>query len=111
VSADFTVVLRRIGTAVAVGVVVGAFSLVALTVSGSVRGATETTFSVGTLVLGFGVLGWSGAIMAGRGMENLQRHLDTDTNWTESDSRRAMARITGFGLGLMVSASFGTVFL
>lgn len=82
-----------------------------LTVSGTLLAATETTFAVGALVLGFGVLGWSGSVMAGRGMENLQRHLDMETNWTEMDSRRAMARITGFGAGLMLIASVGTAFL
>jgi hypothetical protein len=44
-------------------------------------------------------------------MENVQRHLDTDTNWTEADSRRAMTRVAGFGAGLMVVSAIATAFL
>jgi hypothetical protein len=94
-----------------VGVVVGAVVVVGLAFDGTLRGATETTFAVGTLALGFGLLGWSGSVMAGRGIENMQRYMDTGSNWTEADSRRAMTRVTGFGVGVMVAASVATAFL
>jgi hypothetical protein len=61
------------------------------------------TFAVGALLLGFGVLGWSGNVMASRGIENAQRYIDTDTDWSEDDSRRAMTRVGSFGAGLMLA--------
>lgn len=103
--------VRRFGTSALAGVALGGLAVVALTLTGGLREATETTFAVGTLVLGVGVLGWSGSVMAGRGMENLQRHLDTSTDWTEMDSRRAMTRVTGVGAGLMVVSALATGFL
>ena len=61
------------------------------------------TFAVGALLLGFGVLGWSGNVMASRGIENAQRYIDTDTDWSEDDSRRAITRVGSFGAGLMLA--------
>lgn len=102
---------RRLVTAALAGFGAGAIALLALTVDGDVRTATETTFAVGALALGFGVVGWSGSVLAGRGIENMQRYLETDTSWTEADSRRAMTRIAGFGAGVMLVASLGTALL
>ncbi|WP_323675305.1 hypothetical protein [Halorubellus sp. PRR65] len=97
--------LRLVGGAFAVGVLVGGLLLGALVVAGgwTVVGASQFAFALGTLAFGLGLLGWSGSAMAGRGFENMQAHLDTNTNWTEADSRRAMARIGGFGGGAMVA--------
>lgn len=67
--------------------------------------ALATVFALGTVALGFGVLGWSGSIFAGRGVEAAQRQLHTRTDWTERDSRRAMLRVAGFGLGVAVAVS------
>ena len=88
------------------GMIVGIVLTVGLSLYG--EGAafgTRKSFALGALVLGFAVLGWSGSIIAGRGVENLQRHLDSGSGWTEADSRRAMARIAGFGAGVMLSVS------
>jgi len=103
--------VRRLATAGGAGVVVGLVALAGLTLDGTLRAATETTFAVGALLLGFGVLGWSGSVMAGRGIENMQRYMDTGSDWTETDSRRAMARISGFGVGVMLAGSLATVLL
>jgi hypothetical protein len=73
--------------------------------------ASARAFSLAAIALGFGVLGWSGSIFAGRGFEEMQRHLDTGTDWTEEDSRRAMARISGFGAGGMVGVIVATTLL
>jgi hypothetical protein len=73
--------------------------------------ASARAFSLAAIALGFGVLGWSGSIFAGRGFEEMQRHLDTGTDWTEEDSRRAMARISGFGAGGMVGVIAATTLL
>lgn len=87
------------------GAVVGLVATGALALYGdSAAFGTRKAFALGALVLGFGVLGWSGSVIAGRGVENLQRRLETTSGWTEADSRRAMGRIAGFGAGVMLSA-------
>jgi len=96
---------RLVGTAALVGALVAAVWLAAQPVVGDFAGSVETTFALGSLAFGFGLLGWSGAVAVGRGIESMQTHLDTDTDWTEADARRAMARILGFGLGVMLGAT------
>lgn len=87
----------------AVGGLVGIGLLFAL--GSTTTDAVEVVFGLGALAFGFGLLGWSGSVMAGRGVETMQEYLDTGTNWTESKSRRAMARIGGFGFGMMIAVS------
>ncbi|WP_375137067.1 DUF7268 family protein [Halostella salina] len=99
---------RRVLLAVAAGVAVGVGGVVAFALRDGLRTATEQVFALGALAFGVGLLGWSGSVMAGRGFENMQRYLDTGSDWTESDSRRAMSRVTGFGVGVMVAASVAT---
>ena len=95
-----------VGSAAVVGVPLGPVAAALLAVAGDgVAGGTRTAFAAGSLVFGFGLLGWSGSVFAGRGVEAMQRHLDTGSDWTEADSRRAMARTVGFGAGLMIGAS------
>ena len=94
--------LRLVGTALVAGVVVATLALVVVALVGDLPAAIDTTFALGSLVFGFGLLGWSGAVALGRGIEAMQTHLDTNSGWTEPDARRAMARILGFGLGVMV---------
>ena len=98
--------LRLVGGSVAAGGLVGAVAVPLLVVTGSsaVR-AAEIAFALGTLALGFGLLGWSGSVMAGRGVEHMQEYLDTNSDWTEANSRRAMARIGGFGAGVMAGSA------
>ncbi|EMA40171.1 DUF7268 family protein [Halococcus hamelinensis] len=100
---------RLFGTAAAAGVVAGGLAVLGLTVVRPLDFASTQTFAVGALVLGFGVLGWSGSVLAGRGVESLQAYLDADTDWTEADSRRAMTRVSGFGVGVMVGVVVTTV--
>lgn len=103
---------RRVGGAAVVGLVAAMLAAGVVTiVTGDAEGATELVFSLGTLILGFGVVGWAGSVMAGQGFENLQKHLSTGSQWTERDSRRAMSRIGGFGAGGMVGASLVSVVL
>lgn len=97
-----TVRLHLVGTALAVGVVVAGVVVTGSTLVGDAPGAVDTVFALGSLVFGFGLLGWSGAVALGTGIEAMQEFLDTKTGWTEPDARRAMARILGFGLGVMV---------
>ena len=103
--------VRLLATAGAVGIVVGALAFFALAAVRTPEFASSQIFAVGALVLGFAVLGWSGSVLAGRGIESLQTYLDADTGWTERDSRRAMARLVGFGAGVMVGVSAATALL
>lgn len=95
--------LRLVGSAALVGGVLAALGVVGsllLTQYGLAVVSTQL-FSLGALCFGFGLLGWSGSVLAGPSVEHAQQYLDTDTDWTEDDSRRAMARIGGFGFGGM----------
>lgn len=102
---------RLVGTAGAWGALVGSLGVVVLATLTTVRTASTQTFAIGTLVLGFGVLGWSGSVFAGRAVESMQTYLDTGTGWTETDSRRAMARLCGFGVGVMAGVVLVTMAL
>ncbi|WP_433625993.1 DUF7268 family protein [Halomicrococcus sp. NG-SE-24] len=67
--------------------------------------ATRKVFALGALGFGFALLGWSGSVFAGEAIEHMQDHMDTATNWTEADSRRAMTVVGSVGAGGMVGAS------
>jgi len=95
--------IRIVGTAVLTGAGFGAVLAVALAASYDPSFAARKGFGVGLLALGFGVVGWSGSVIAGPGMENLQRHLDTGTDWSEAESRRAMVRVASAGLGVALA--------
>lgn len=103
-------VVRERGRLVAGGGAVGAAATPVL-VTGLVAvggfgplAAAETAFAFGGLWFGLALLGWAGSVASGRAIEAAQEHLDADTNWTERRSRRAMARIGGFGAGMMLVA-------
>ena len=103
---------RLLGRAGVAGLAIGVLgTLVSTRILGDGRFAIAQVFSIGALVLGVAVLGWSGSVAAGRSIEAMQTYLETGTDWTESDSRRAMARVGGFGAGVMVGASIATLVL
>jgi hypothetical protein len=101
---------RRVGRALAFGAVLAGIAVPALVLSGeSVRFASSKVFAVGALVFGFSLLGWSGSVFAGRGMENFQRYIGGRSDWSEADSRRAMTILGSVGVGGMVGASLATM--
>lgn len=103
---------RLVGSGGALGVALGAFgTLLSATILADGRVASSLIFSLGALALGVALLGWSGSVAAGRSIESMQTHLDTGAGWTERGSRRAMARVGGFGAGVMTGASIVTVLL
>lgn len=104
---------RLVASAAAVGFLPAVLAVVVLPLfpQYGLRSVSTQTFLLATLCFGFGVLGWSGSILVGNGIENAQRHLDTGTDWTEADSRRAMARISGFGAGGMSGVIIATTLL
>ncbi|WP_128905327.1 DUF7268 family protein [Halorubrum amylolyticum] len=102
--------VRERGRLVAGGAAVGAAAtpvllagLVAIGGFGPLA-AAETAFAFGGLWFGLALLGWAGSVASGRAIEAAQEHLDADSGWTERRSRRAMARIGGFGAGMMLVA-------
>jgi hypothetical protein len=95
---------RLVATAVAVGAAAGTVLALGLTIVFDPMFAARKAFGVGLLALGFGVVGWSGSVIAGPGFENMQRHLDTGSDWSEMDSRRAMSRVASFGFGVALLA-------
>lgn len=104
--------VRLVGPAALAGLFVGILGVVVVTVVyDDVTLASEQVFSLAALVFGFGLLGWSGSAMFGRAVETTQEYMETGSEWTEESSRRAMARILGFGLGGMTGAIVGTLVL
>ncbi len=95
--------LRLVARFGLVGIVLGGIAVLLVVATGeTVSFASRKTFAVAALAFGFAVLGWSGSVFAGSAVENMQEHLDSNTNWTEANSRRAMTVIGSFGAGGML---------
>ncbi|USZ69510.1 hypothetical protein NGM10_07180 [Halorussus salilacus] len=100
---------RLLGRAVLLGLALGAVGVpVAVLAGETLRSASATVFALGALVFGFALLGWSGSVFAGEAVENMQEYMDAGTNWTEADSRQAMAILGSVGFGGMVGSSLAT---
>jgi hypothetical protein len=94
-----------VGGAAATGVLLASAGFVAgLLLQSTPRETSRVVFLLGALAFGFGTLGWSGSILAGDGFAKMQRLMDASSGWTERKSRRAMARVGGFGAGVMLAA-------
>jgi len=98
---------RWSATGAAIGVAV---SLVLLVVM-SPKGATDTAFALGTLVLGFGVTAWSSAVGLGRTIEGMQDRLEVSSGWTEASAREAFFVLSWTGAGWAVAAAATSVAL
>ncbi|WP_439028378.1 DUF7268 family protein [Haloarchaeobius sp. DT45] len=98
--------VRLVASAAGVGALVGAIGTLLVGVAGpGFVTASELVFAVGAVALGIGLLGWSGSIMVGDAVELRNERLGRNSDWTERKSRRAMARVGGFGCGVMVGSS------
>ena len=98
--------LRLLASGLVVGAPAGPVAAGLLVAAGRrLPDAVAAGFALGTLALGFGVLGWSGSILAAPGITAARDHLAVGSDWTETGSRRAMTRIVGVGLGAMVTTS------
>ncbi|GAA0249131.1 hypothetical protein ACFFQF_07530 [Haladaptatus pallidirubidus] len=96
----------------ALGFVLGGIGLlVAVLLGDSVRFASANVFALGALAFALGLLGWSGSVFAGAAIENMNERLDSNSDWTEDDSRRAMTVIGSVGAGWMVGVSVMTLVL
>lgn len=103
--------VRLVGGGAAVGGIAAPLVTLALVAAGTEpTPAAETAFAFGGLWFGLGLVGWSGSVASGRAIEAAQERLDAGTGWTERKSRRAMARVSGFGAGAMlVAVAIGSV--
>ena len=80
-------------------VVAGVVVSVTLLAVTSPRGATDTAFALGALVLGFGVTAWSGTVGLGESIERMQSYRDGESGWTQAGAREAFAVLTWIGTG------------
>jgi hypothetical protein len=90
---------RSAGRWIARGAALGLAVAVLLLAVASPRKATDTAFALGALVLGFGVTAWSGTVGLGESLTEVQRHLSSDSGWTQAGARRAFAVLTWVGTG------------
>lgn len=95
----------------AVGAVVGVVVSAALLSVSTPKGATDTAFALGALVLGFGVFAWSTAVGLGRTIEGMQEQLDADSRWTEAGARQAFFVLSWTGAGWVLAAAATSVAL
>ncbi len=96
---------------VALGAAVGTVLSASLLVVASPKGATDTAFALGALVLGFGVTAWSTAVGLGRTIEGMQEQLDVRSGWTEASAREAFFVLSWTGAGWMLAAAVASVVL
>lgn len=103
--------VRLVGGGAAVGGIAAPIVTLALVATGTEpTPAAETAFAFGGLWFGLGLVGWSGSVAFGRTLEAVRERLDAGSGWTERKSRRAMARVSGFGAGAMlVAVAIGSV--
>ncbi|WP_423743402.1 hypothetical protein V5735_10075 (plasmid) [Haladaptatus sp. SPP-AMP-3] len=95
-----------------VGLALGGAGVLLVVAAGeTVSFASRKVFAVTALAFGFAILGWSGSVFAGSAVENAQKYLDSNTGWTEADSRKAMTVIGSLGAGGMVGVTVMTLVL
>ena len=87
-----------------VGAALGTLVTLALLAVTSPKGATDTGFALGALVLGFGVTTWAGAVGLGRTIEGVRGELDISPAWTQKGARQAFTVLSWTGGGWMLAA-------
>jgi hypothetical protein len=93
-----------IGRWFAVGSALGTVATLALLAVTSPKGATDTGFALGALVLGFGVTTWAGAVGLGRTIEGVRGELGISSTWTQAGARQAFTVLSWTGAGWMLAA-------
>jgi len=96
---------------IAVGAAVGTGLSVGLLLVASPKGATDTAFAFGALLLGFGVTAWSTAVGLGRTIEGMQDRLDVSSGWTEAGAREAFFVLSWTGVGWILAAALTAIAL
>lgn len=96
---------------IAAGAVLGTGVSLALLSVWSPKGATDTAFALGALVLGFGVTAWSSAVGMGRTIERMKGRLNVSSGWTEASAREAFFVVSWTGAGWVVAAALTSIAL
>ncbi len=95
----------------ATGAALGVAASLALLAVTTPKGATDTAFALGALVLGFGVTAWSTAVGLGATIEGVRSYLDVSSGWTEAGAREAFFVLSWVGAGWAVAAAAVSVAL
>ncbi|WP_254765988.1 DUF7268 family protein [Salinilacihabitans rarus] len=95
----------RLGGVFVAGGAAGAAIALALLPQRGPQEATSTAFALGALIFGAALLGWTAAVVGGRGLETTYESVETESQFTEAGARRAMLLLCALGLGGMVGAS------
>ena len=96
--------LGLVGSGAVVGVFVGIVAVAALALYGGARFGIRKAFALGALAVGLGALGWSGYGLVGR-RESRPGVPGGVREQAGASGRRAMARVTGFGIGIMLGVT------
>ena len=88
-----------------VGLLAGVAALVVAAAFSGVADGADTTLLFGALFSGVGLLGWLGSVLAARGVGSREQRPDAGLARTGANFRRVMARVGGFGAGVMVAAA------
>ena len=102
---------RAVTRWVGVGAFVGAVVAAALLSVVGAKAATDASFALGTLVLGFGVATWAGTIGFGESMAAMQDHLGGESGWNQGGARQAFAVLTWIGVGWSAAAVAASILL
>ncbi|CQH44547.1 uncharacterized protein HHUB_1062 [Halobacterium hubeiense] len=93
------------------GAAVGIAVSLALLVVTSPKGATDTAFALGALVLGFGVFAWATAVGLGETLRGVKQYVDVGSAWTEAGAREAFFVLSWTGAGWAFAAAVTSIAL
>ncbi len=93
------------------GAAIGVAVSLALLAVTSRKGATDTSFALGALVLGFGVFAWATAIGLGETLDGVRNRLDVSSAWTEAGAREAFFVLSWLGAGWAFAAALTSIAL
>jgi len=93
------------------GAAVGVAVSLALLAVTSPKGATDTAFALGALVLGFGVFAWATAVGLAETLAGVQSYVDFGSAWTEAGAREAFFVLSWTGAGWAFAAALVSVVL
>lgn len=110
-SASLRELVVRAGRWTLRGAAVGVALSLALLAVTSPKGATDTAFALGALVLGFGVFAWATAVGLGETLRGVQAYVDVGSAWTEAGAREAFFVLTWTGAGWAFAAAVTSIAL
>ncbi len=95
----------------AVGAIIGVVLSIGLLTVSTAKGATDTAFALGALLLGFGVTAWSMAVGLGETIRGVGAFVDVSNGWTEIGAREAFFVLSWAGAGWVIAAALTSIAL